>query len=630
MFATATAAPQEQRSRPAPARRPEPPLRVSDPGDASEREAVRIASIVARGEPGPARAGERFTADIARSKCAECEAAGGSCAGCEEEEEPGVMRSAESPGAGVAGARAAVASARASEGAALPGRLRDFFADRMGASFDAVRVHDGPAAARAARSVSARAFTVGRDVVFGAGQFRPDTVSGRELIAHELVHTLQRDDAMVRRQVETQPAPAQPAPAPAPRRPAAGTAAATPAPEVRPSQNGEPCACIVFMHNNERNARLTAELLHTHCRFNLAIVEPDNRGRLLAAGVRVERGRTTRDPNELFPPDITRECINDPVGCSRFLSENEGARDAATIRRFVLIRFFMRIYEYSRGFTLPVVALHNNAPDETVGYRAATQRARRRGDPVPDLRMDIDKSDESPTAPTVARLRELLRGSPWGAGIERSVTGVGGSTNIFRWCAASDIGRCHIGDPDRPDNVIWTTNPDDFRRLSATPVNVVLQTAAGPESQTDLSTLFLNLHGLIDPAVLTAIAHDRDVEVAELRLAWEALSNAPSVGAGWDLVRELLQLLYQLVRHAEATRAHALRPSQIRYVNIETPGFGIGAVTDAQRVESFRVILGALRALGLDCCGTAGDPGGAIEQGLHVAPAPRRAPARRP
>lgn len=110
MFATATAAPQEQRARPAPVRRPEPPLRVSDPGDASEREAVRVASVVASGGPGPVRVSERFTVDVARSKCAECEASGSSCAGCEEEEEAGVMRSA------------------------LPGRLRDVFACRMGAS----------------------------------------------------------------------------------------------------------------------------------------------------------------------------------------------------------------------------------------------------------------------------------------------------------------------------------------------------------------------------------------------------------------------------------------------------------------------------------------------------------------
>ncbi|MDX1546667.1 MAG: DUF4157 domain-containing protein, partial [Rhodothermales bacterium] len=43
-----------------------------------------------------------------------------------------------------------------------------------------------------ARSVGAQAFAVGRDVVFGAGAYRPGTASGRRLIAHELVHTIQQ------------------------------------------------------------------------------------------------------------------------------------------------------------------------------------------------------------------------------------------------------------------------------------------------------------------------------------------------------------------------------------------------------------------------------------------------------
>ena len=57
--------------------------------------------------------------------------------------------------------------------------------------FGAVRLHTGPRAERAARSVSAAAYTVGNDIVFGAGQYRPDTPAGRSLLAHELTHVLQ-------------------------------------------------------------------------------------------------------------------------------------------------------------------------------------------------------------------------------------------------------------------------------------------------------------------------------------------------------------------------------------------------------------------------------------------------------
>ena len=46
-----------------------------------------------------------------------------------------------------------------------------------------------------ARSVRAQAFTVGGDIVFGEGRFRPDTQAGRWLLAHELTHTLQQSDA---------------------------------------------------------------------------------------------------------------------------------------------------------------------------------------------------------------------------------------------------------------------------------------------------------------------------------------------------------------------------------------------------------------------------------------------------
>jgi hypothetical protein len=43
-----------------------------------------------------------------------------------------------------------------------------------------------------ARAVHARAFTVGQDVVFGAGQLAPETPNGRRLLAHELTHVVQQ------------------------------------------------------------------------------------------------------------------------------------------------------------------------------------------------------------------------------------------------------------------------------------------------------------------------------------------------------------------------------------------------------------------------------------------------------
>jgi hypothetical protein len=62
----------------------------------------------------------------------------------------------------------------------------------FGWDFSRVRVHDGELAATSAAQVDARAYTVGRDVVFAAGQYEPHTPAGRRLIAHELTHVLQQ------------------------------------------------------------------------------------------------------------------------------------------------------------------------------------------------------------------------------------------------------------------------------------------------------------------------------------------------------------------------------------------------------------------------------------------------------
>ena len=67
----------------------------------------------------------------------------------------------------------------------------DAHAGGMPPRFDAVRVHDDPSAARAARAVGARAFSLGEDIFFAAGHYQPWSSAGRELIGHELAHVLQ-------------------------------------------------------------------------------------------------------------------------------------------------------------------------------------------------------------------------------------------------------------------------------------------------------------------------------------------------------------------------------------------------------------------------------------------------------
>lgn len=69
---------------------------------------------------------------------------------------------------------------------------RNFFEPRFGRDLNQVRVHTGAKAAQAARLLGAQAYVIGRNVVFGQGQYRPGTLQGRHLLAHELAHTIQQ------------------------------------------------------------------------------------------------------------------------------------------------------------------------------------------------------------------------------------------------------------------------------------------------------------------------------------------------------------------------------------------------------------------------------------------------------
>jgi Domain of unknown function (DUF4157) len=77
-------------------------------------------------------------------------------------------------------------------GDSLPLELRGFFGSRFGVDFSNVRLHTGAAANEAAQSIQARAFTVGQDIVFGPGEYQPHTAGGKQLLAHELTHTVQQ------------------------------------------------------------------------------------------------------------------------------------------------------------------------------------------------------------------------------------------------------------------------------------------------------------------------------------------------------------------------------------------------------------------------------------------------------
>jgi hypothetical protein len=85
-----------------------------------------------------------------------------------------------------------------SPGQPLDLATRALFEPRFGHDFSQVRVHTDAKAAESARAINALAYTTGWDVVFGAGQYTPETSTGRRLLAHELAHVVQQGAASVR------------------------------------------------------------------------------------------------------------------------------------------------------------------------------------------------------------------------------------------------------------------------------------------------------------------------------------------------------------------------------------------------------------------------------------------------
>lgn len=104
----------------------------------------------------------------------------------------------------------AVGQALSAPATPLPDAARRRFEHRLGTDLAALRVHTGTAAARAAHSMGARAFALGHDIVFGAGEYRPDTRDGQRLLAHEVAHVVQDGPGgTLRRKPSTPPDPVQ-------------------------------------------------------------------------------------------------------------------------------------------------------------------------------------------------------------------------------------------------------------------------------------------------------------------------------------------------------------------------------------------------------------------------------------
>jgi hypothetical protein len=110
----------------------------------------------------------------------------------EEEKEPIQAKSNSSSTAEVSASVELNINSLKGGGQPLSERTREYFEPKFGYDFSGVRVHNDSKASEVASSINAKAFTSGRNVVFGAGEYSPETDSGKHLLAHELTHVIQQ------------------------------------------------------------------------------------------------------------------------------------------------------------------------------------------------------------------------------------------------------------------------------------------------------------------------------------------------------------------------------------------------------------------------------------------------------
>ncbi len=171
-------------------------LNISKPNDPAEIEADQIAEKVMRipaSEMAATRSGlestgiqNRTSVTSINRKCDPCE---------NEKEQETIQRKPLSAGNGPPNQSPAhVREAIGSREQPLDRETRNFFEPRLGYDLGRVRIHTGAMAENSAKAINAKAYTLGGDIVFGSGEYKPESNAGRRLIAHELAHIIQQTE----------------------------------------------------------------------------------------------------------------------------------------------------------------------------------------------------------------------------------------------------------------------------------------------------------------------------------------------------------------------------------------------------------------------------------------------------
>lgn len=159
-------------------------IKVSQPNDPAEIEADQIADTIMR-KP------LRDTISVADQKN-DGSAIQRKCKSCEDDEKKIQRKPLSLVNDSTAQNTTQIKTAISSGGRPFDEGTRNFFETRFNRDLGNVRIHTDSTANNSAREIDAKAYTLGNNIVFGAGEYQPGLESGRHLIAHELAHVMQQ------------------------------------------------------------------------------------------------------------------------------------------------------------------------------------------------------------------------------------------------------------------------------------------------------------------------------------------------------------------------------------------------------------------------------------------------------
>ena len=179
----------------------QPKLTINSPGDKYEQEADAMADMVMRMPTTESFTAQKtkfsalpknyqqkpITSSLLQRKCTECA----------QEEEDLQRKEIDHGDSGGKIAPSSVGKFLASAGGhAMDNDTQQFMESRFGQDFSSVRIHSDSKATQSAAALQARAYTSGKDIVFGAGEYQPGSDQGKRLLAHELTHVLQQKNSL--------------------------------------------------------------------------------------------------------------------------------------------------------------------------------------------------------------------------------------------------------------------------------------------------------------------------------------------------------------------------------------------------------------------------------------------------